>query len=79
MLTSDLVSPTALMLIVRANTLTDQSTAEAMISCCFCFSLAGSYSFSSFHIRRTMAATCRAIVSLARSVWCRLRSIEVPQ
>ena len=64
MLTSDLVSPAAVMLIVRANTLTDQSTAEATISCCF--NLLGSYCFSSFHIRRTMAATCRAIVSLAR-------------
>ena len=63
MLTSDLVSPAALMLIVDANKQTDQSTAEAIISC---FSLPGSYSFSSFHIRRTMAATCRAIVSLAR-------------
>ena len=64
MLTSDLVSPAAVMLIVCANRPTDQSTAEAMISCCF--SLPGSYSFLSFHIRRTMAATCRAIVSLAR-------------
>ena len=54
----------AMTLIVCVNTLTDQSTAEAMISCCF--SLPGSYSFSSFHIRRTMAATRRAIVNLAR-------------
>ena len=54
----------AVTLIARANTLTDQLTAEATISCCF--SLLGSYSFSSFHIRRTMAATCRAMVSLAR-------------
>ena len=43
---------------------TDQLTAETSDACCL--SLPGSYSFSSFHMRRTMAATRRAIVTLAR-------------
>ena len=64
MLTSDLVSPLAIVPIVGAFRLTDQFTAEASLSCCS--SLPGSYSFSSFHIRRTTAATRLAIVSLAR-------------
>ena len=64
MLTSDLVSPSAVMPIVVALEMNDQLTAEASLSCCS--SLLGSYSFSSFHIRRTIAATRLAIVSLAR-------------
>ncbi len=64
MLTSDLVSPSAVVPIVGAFGLTNQLTAEASFSCCS--SLLGSYSFSSFHIRRTIAATRLAIVSLAR-------------
>ena len=64
MLTSDLVSPLAIVPIVLAFGLTNQLTAEASFSCCS--SLLGSYSFSSFHIRRTIAATRLAIVSLAK-------------
>ena len=48
MLTSDLGSPRAGMPIVRIDSRTDQLTAEAKDACCF--SLPGSYSFSSFHI-----------------------------
>ena len=62
MLTSDLVSPRAVALTVLERELTDQRAAVAT----FCFSLSGSYSCSSFHIRKTIAATRRAIVSLAR-------------
>ena len=64
MLTSDLCSPQAVVPIAYKNRRTDQLTAEAKNACCF--SLPGSYSFSSFHIRKTMAATRRAIVTLAR-------------
>ena len=64
MLTSDLVSLPAVMPIACTNSRTNQLTAEASDACCF--SLPGSYSFSSFHMRRTIAATRRAIVTLAR-------------
>ena len=62
MLTSDLVSPCAVALTVLAREAIDQCAAGAT----FCFSLPGSYSCSSFHIRRTIAAIRRAIVSWAR-------------
>ena len=62
MLTSDLVSPWAGALTELTRESTDQRTAAAA----FCFSLSGSYSCSSFHIRRTIAATRRAIVNLAK-------------
>ena len=63
MLTSDLESPRAVALTVLMRELSDQRAAGATVAC---FSLPGSYSSSSFHIRRTIAATRRAIVSLAR-------------
>jgi len=66
MLTSDLFSPPAFGLIVLALVRSAQSSREAISSCCFALSLCGSYSFPSFHIFRTRAATLRAMVSLAR-------------
>ena len=66
MLTSDLFSPRAFTRIVRTTGPTDQGAGEAMFSCCLARSVSGSYSFPSFHIRRTTAAIRRARVSLAR-------------
>jgi len=61
MLTSDLVSPPAIALSVLVRESTDQRSAAATV---VCFSLPGSYSSSFFHIRKTIAAIRRAIVSL---------------
>ena len=63
MLTSDLVSPRPVALTTPRCESNDQRAAGATVAC---FSLPGSYSSSSFHIRRTIAAIRRAIVSLAR-------------
>ena len=66
MLTSDLFSPRASSLIVKLVGPTDQLTGEASFSCRLAWCSAGAYSFPSFHIRSTIAAIRRAIVSWAR-------------
>ena len=65
MLTADLFSPSALLLIVCAVDPADSQVGEATSSC-FVRSLSGSYSHPSFQSLRTMAAHLRAMVSLAR-------------
>ena len=66
MLTSDLFSPPVFMRIIRTDGSIDQRSGEAMSPCCFARSVSWSYSFPSFHIRRTTPAILRARVSLAR-------------
>ena len=66
MLTSDLFSPMAFARITGTIGPTDQGVGEALSVDCFARRVSGSYSFPSFHIRRTTAAIRRASVSLAR-------------